>query len=406
MPQNYLTHRYKKSFFSLHLQGPAYDDYALAISTDLHPVYKTFYVKAVPRDKKDPRQRFLLLPEKDGSDSFLIFNKYSGKVWTMMKGDSSADTVVEKDFDPTDKTRSQLFDIQDASNGKPGVIQIISSMGTAYGCGPKVNDALVSWHNKDLDKQYRPSCKKFLLSSNGNIVPLEISNEGNAESVMPSPDKLSLDEATLKKPLMIRVIRLPFCLVEDKAKTNVWKIQNSPWYCLRREVRLISDQSWTMNNDTSVKQVFTHEIKIGAEQSTMNSFSIGVGFSATGGFSVFGNGIEITVSATLGYEAEFFSSTTTGMKDSVKVTTAPYTKVTMFQAQSKLTLLRADGTEVSSWAMGDKATYCKEVSLKDNTERRFILKPDESEARVVTDDNEIGDTSPIAKRVSSVPLKE
>ena len=319
MPQNYLTNRYKKSFFSLHLQGPAYDDYALAISTDLHSMYKSFYVKAVPRDKKDPRQRFLLIPEKAGSDSFLIFNKYSGKVWTMMR-DQMFDTIVEKDFVPADETRSQLFDIQDAPNGKSGVIQIVSSMGTAFGCRPKANDTLISWHSKDLNSQNLPVCKKFLLSSNGNIVPLEISNEGNAESVMPAPDKLSLDEATLKKPLMTRIVRLPFCLVEDKAKTNVWKIQNSPWYYLRREVRLISEQSWTLNNDTSVKQVFTHEVKSGAKQSTMNSFSVGVGISATGGFSVFGNGIEITVSATLGYQVDYFSSTSTGVKDTIKVT--------------------------------------------------------------------------------------
>lgn len=404
MPQNYLTNRYKKSFFSLHLQGPAYDDYALVISTELHPTYKSCYVKAVPRNKKDPRQTFLLIPETKDSDSFLIFNRCNGKVWTLVNA-GEYDMIVEKDFDPKDETRSQLFDIQDAPNGKPGVIQIISSTGNAYGCGPRSDDILISRHDRDSDKRYRPICKKFLLSSSGNIVPLEISNEGNAESVMPSSGKLSLDEAALKKPLMTRVVRLPFFMVEDKAKTNIWKIQNSPWYYLRREVRLVSDLSWFINNDSSVKQVRTYETKSGSKQSTMHSFSAGVGISATGGANFFGNKIEVTVSASLGYAVDIFSSTSAEVKDTLKIVAPPYTKLTMFQAQSTLTLLRADGTEVASLAMGDKGLYYKAVSLKDQTERRFILNPDEAEARVVTDDNEIGDTSPIATRVSSDPLE-
>jgi hypothetical protein len=145
-----------------------------------------------------------------------------------------------------------------------------------------------------------------------------------------------------------RVVTVPFTAINDTERDVVWKLQNSPFYLVEREVYyslvIFND------NNTNTSQTQSDAISVGITKSQSDTFSVttGISVSTEAGVSVFGTGgsVSMSVSLELGWSTstsveEFRSQTVTR-----QLTTPPNTSAAMWSATYKLRVLRGDESKV------------------------------------------------------------
>lgn len=144
------------------------------------------------------------------------------------------------------------------------------------------------------------------------------------------------------------IVWVPFTAVQDPGQSLSWKVENSPFYQLQRQVwyeLLLFD-----DNRTSITQEQEHSESVGVTTSQSQTFSVttGVSVTAEGGVSFLGTGgkVSATVSVELGYEhstgiEQFHSKTVT-----VRLTTPSQTAAAVWAASYAFRLLRSDGAMI------------------------------------------------------------
>ncbi len=156
-----------------------------------------------------------------------------------------------------------------------------------------------------------------------------------------------------------RIVTVPFTAVEDTAYSVAWKVQNSPFYSLERQVAY--QLELFNHNQTSTPQTVSKTVTTGISHSQSSSFSTTTGISVTAesGVSFLGTGgkVSATVSVELGWE------TSTGIEqfreDSVlkQLVTAPNSAGALWTTAYKLMVVRGDNTYLNSSLMFDVDSF-------------------------------------------------
>jgi len=141
------------------------------------------------------------------------------------------------------------------------------------------------------------------------------------------------------------IVWVPFTAVQDPGQSLSWKVENSPFYQLQRQVwydLLLFD-----DNRTTITQEQEHSESVGITTTESQTFSVttGVSVTAEGGVSFLGTGgkVSATVSVELGYQystgiQQFHSKTVT-----VRLTTPSQTAAAVWAASYAFRLVRSDG---------------------------------------------------------------
>ncbi|MDJ1134230.1 Vps62-related protein [Streptomyces iconiensis] len=122
---------------------------------------------------------------------------------------------------------------------------------------------------------------------------------------LPAPPQLTgrSRPASATAPVTDHAVRVPMTAVVDTGRSVAWKVANSPFYTIERQV------AWKLlmfaNNATSVDQWLEDAVTVGVEKSTSESFQVTTGVSVTveSGVQLAGAGSQVsaTVSTELGY---------------------------------------------------------------------------------------------------------
>jgi len=378
MAKNVLVRRHDKQYFVFEPQSLLYEDHALSLLGNL---------RTDTRKEDELNQTFLVFPEtSESTDTFRIFNRGTGRVWTKM-----ADAVGEQDLKVGDP--SQVFNIRQVSPDQGSEFEILKSEGFVYICLPKNGDLVFA--RPVGDTEFVSRCDSFLLSSGGSFTALEISNQGNLQKLPPKLTEHKAPSPT-KKPYATRVLRVPFFTVEDNAYDTAWKVQNSPWYYLRRQLTFFTKDEWFFFNETPVPEKVSWTTTQGFSETDSHSFSITAGLKLTTKTSFFGQEVAVEVSLGLGYTSTSTLTETYTEAMTREITAAPLGSTVMWQPQSTITLLRSDGTQVNKWVRNEARTYYRFKPIKDNKTKLFVMKSNEERARILTDDGEIGDFATVA----------
>ena len=102
-----------------------------------------------------------------------------------------------------------------------------------------------------------------------------------------------------------RIVYVPFTAIEDKERRLSWKVKNSPFYMVERQISYRVELFGY--NQTSGEQTITETIKTGVSKTQSESFSVNTGISVTSeaGVSFFGIGgkVSATVSVEMGWQS-------------------------------------------------------------------------------------------------------
>lgn len=143
-----------------------------------------------------------------------------------------------------------------------------------------------------------------------------------------------------------RIVTVPFTAIKDDAYSLHWKVENSPFYKLERQIAY--HRELFNHNDTTKPQTISRTVTTGVtvEQSQTFSVTTGISVSATTGVSVLGAGgkVTATVSVELGWERS--TSVSELKQDStLKQLVTPVSKAACLWAISyTLLLAREDNT--------------------------------------------------------------
>lgn len=410
MAKSYFAKNCKKHSFVFDLrQSGKYEDHMLALDLAEEIPFPSLFLKAIAHQETEKPRTFIFFPEtKKSKDSFRIFNLETGKAWTKFNSlDGTRGVICEMDLDPDDTTKSQIFKTKEIT-GEDLEIQFLSNNGNVYGPDPTEKDLLSVSNSAKADV---PKYSNFVPGAGESLPSLHIKKYGPSSRQSLKLRGRSFPEVA-KKPnfFATRVVAIPFFMVKDDEHDVVWKLKNSPWYYLRRQIRLVSSLEWYIDNPTSnelEKEVTTSE---GFSETDSKSFTVTAGIKVSAGGSAFGANFSAEISAGLSYATSKALTETYSKSTKLQLKAAPYTTAIMWQQESTLTLFRADKTEVNKWVKNDGGQLFSEFLHKNNpnykagsTESQsklYILKPDEDKARSIDDDNKAGGFAPLATRVA------
>jgi len=159
-------------------------------------------------------------------------------------------------------------------------------------------------------------------------------------------------------PKMARCMLVPCRIIRDGEHNEPWRIANSPFYRLERQVfyKYINHYD---NSQGSLPQSFHWEISYGMNttQSQRVWSETGVELSSGAGVSIYGASVQVTatVSTSFGYETlnsitELESNTLT-----IDVNVPPHKAAALWQRYNRYVLYRHHGTQlepVSAWECG------------------------------------------------------
>lgn len=410
MAKSYLAKNCKKHSFVFDLrQSGKYEDHMLAldIAEDI-PFLPVLFLKATARQEIEKVRSFLFFPEKKkGQDSFRIFNTETGKVLTKYDSlDKTYSIICEMDFDPNDTTKSQIFKFKEIP-GEDLEIQFLSNNENVYGCEPTEEDRLVV---NNSAKGEVPKYSNLVPGAGESLPSLQIKKYGPSSMHSPKLRNRKFPDPP-KKPNFFasRVVSIPFFMVKDDQHDLAWKVKNSPWYYLRRQMRLVSTLDWFLDNPSPSALKHTNTTTVGFSETDSRSFTVTAGIKASASGGAFGVNFGVEVSAGLSYTTEKSLTDSYTKTTTIEMVAAPYTTIMMWQQESTFTMFRADGTEVGKWVKNDGGHLFSSFSHKNKADKTpspteseskiFILKPTEDKARSIDDDGKVGDFAPVATRV-------
>ncbi|MCB9758887.1 MAG: Vps62-related protein [Alphaproteobacteria bacterium] len=159
-------------------------------------------------------------------------------------------------------------------------------------------------------------------------------------------------------PQIDRVITVPYTAIQDDSKDTAWKLENSPFYEVEREINyslLLFD-----DNRTSTTQVQKDTIAVGVTKSQSETFSqkTGISVTAESGVSFIANG---KVSATVTVELGWSTTTSVSQFESRTIertlATPPNTSGALWVVHYKLYAVREDGTRFSQPLTFDVSSF-------------------------------------------------
>lgn len=178
-----------------------------------------------------------------------------------------------------------------------------------------------------------------------NCLNLAFPVEHQQDPAVPNLTSYSMPPAYSGKTVD-RIVCVPFTAVKDDAYSLHWKVQNSPFYRLERQIAY--HRELFNHNDTTEPQLVSKTVTTGVTVEQSQTFSVNTGISVTAesGVSFLGTGgkVSATVSVELGWE------TSTGVselkQDSVlkQLVTPPAKAACLWAISYTLLLVREDNT--------------------------------------------------------------
>lgn len=184
------------------------------------------------------------------------------------------------------------------------------------------------------------------------------------ESTEPTPPALTSTNlpASISGKTIDRIVTVPFTAIVDPAYSVQWKVANSPFYTIERQVMYVLE---LFNyNQTSRDQNIVKSVTTGVSQSDSETFSQSVGLSvtATTGVSFLGTGGEVsaTITTELGFEQstvyESFSEETIERS----IFTAPSKAAALWALSYNLMVVRANQTILPSQLCFDVNSFVED----------------------------------------------
>lgn len=189
-------------------------------------------------------------------------------------------------------------------------------------------------------------------------VPLPTLAEAGDQTIVP---RLTGYEAPpeFTKPYMARAMLVPCTLLKDPrfAQNLAWRVDNSPFYRLERQV--LYKKIYYNRNNTSTEQTNSVLIRSGVTttESTRIYNETQITVSAELGLTIkaLSGKIAVTVSRTMGYETSTSISELQEKEVTTSINTPPFKAVAAWQEYNRYVLYRHNGTElepVSTWEFG------------------------------------------------------
>lgn len=159
-----------------------------------------------------------------------------------------------------------------------------------------------------------------------------------------------------------RIVTVPFTAITDNAYPVSWKVNNSPFYTIERQVMYKLE---IFNyNQTSEVQPISKSVTTGVSQSNSKSFSqsVGVSVTATSGVSFLGTGGEVsaTVSTELGWEQTSVSEEFTEQTVEKTINTPCHKAAAIWALQYNLLVVRADQSILPSQLSFDVDSFVED----------------------------------------------
>ncbi|MEV7356414.1 hypothetical protein [Kitasatospora sp. NPDC091276] len=166
-----------------------------------------------------------------------------------------------------------------------------------------------------------------------------------------------------------RIVTVPYVLVDDPSRTTAWRIQNSPFYRLRRR-RIFDLVLFRDNTRGTVAQPESQTITTGVTQEAGWSFSVATGITVGASVGVeasakpFGMGASVTTTASvsasieLGYETRRNVSTMASDSRERGLIIPPHSTGCLWMEHHELTPVRANGETLSTQStLGFRTEY-------------------------------------------------
>ncbi|WP_144394522.1 Vps62-related protein [Pleionea sediminis] len=159
-----------------------------------------------------------------------------------------------------------------------------------------------------------------------------------------------------------RIVTVPFTAVKDDAFSTSWKVHNSPFYQVERQIAY--RRELFNHNQTSINQTVSKTVTTGVSQTQTESFShtTGISVTAESGVSFLGTGgkVSATVSVELGWEST--TSVEEFRQDSIlkQLVTPPEKSGALWAISYKLMLLREDNTHVGDQLVFDVNSFVED----------------------------------------------
>ncbi|WP_028973192.1 Vps62-related protein [Spirochaeta cellobiosiphila] len=154
-----------------------------------------------------------------------------------------------------------------------------------------------------------------------------------------------------------RIISVPFTAINDDAYSLSWKVNNSPFYQVERQIsykRELYDY-----NMTSVDQVVSRSITTGISESTSSSFYVhtGIKVSYSSGVACLGGEVSAEISTELGWETT--DSTEEFREDTVnkQLVTPPQKSAAIWALSYSLQIVRGNGTYLANQLSFDVSSF-------------------------------------------------
>ncbi|MEV8322273.1 hypothetical protein [Kitasatospora sp. NPDC056731] len=166
-----------------------------------------------------------------------------------------------------------------------------------------------------------------------------------------------------------RTVTVPYVLVDDPSRTTAWRIQNSPFYRIRRH-RIFDLVLFRDNVAGTAAQTESQTVTTGVTREAGFSFSVATGITVGASVGVevsakpFGMGASVTTTASvsasieLGYETRRNVSTMAQESKERGLVIPPRSTGCLWMEQHELTPIRADGSTLSTQAsLGFRTDY-------------------------------------------------
>lgn len=194
-----------------------------------------------------------------------------------------------------------------------------------------------------------------------NCLNLTFPVEQQSNPTPPHLDSTNIPPAYFGKTID-RVVTVPFTAVKDERYSTAWKVQNSPFYEVERQVAY--HRELFNYNQTSVNQTISKTVTTGISKTQSDSFSVTTGISVTAesGVSFLGTGgkVSATVSTELGWETSTSVSEFEEVSIHRKLVTPPNKAAAQWAISYKLMLLREDNTYVGEQLVFDINSFVED----------------------------------------------
>ncbi|MGW2600276.1 Vps62-related protein [Streptomyces klenkii] len=163
------------------------------------------------------------------------------------------------------------------------------------------------------------------------------------------PAMTSHDKPTEPVPVTDRIVRVPFTAIKDPDRSQQWKIENSPFYTVQRQVGYKAE-IYIDNRHGTVEQPQGQDVTTGFSREESETFtettSITVSASAGIAYKAFSAGVGVSITREIGYERRTSVTEFSQVTQARKLTAPPRSAAVLWVETHHLEVYRSDGTMV------------------------------------------------------------